>query len=338
MTQNSDLAHKAFEPVAEALQSGQLPGAALGVVDESGDRQVLFGGSATLVPEPEPEPLKRETYFDLASLTKVMATTTAVMSLVESGAIELDKPISDYLPDMNQVQTEAPARSCSVRSLLSHQSGLPAWAPLYTLGSSPATLKAYVLQHLWTLGTPVYSDINFILLGILVERLANLGIPDAIDGPGLSIGAPSRHCAATEHCTWRERLIRGEVHDENAYALGGFAGHAGLFGTIDGVLDFAHRLMTGAILSAAVLTEMRKPVSAERALGWQVAHEGWSGGSTCSRETIGHTGFTGTGLWIDWENGRAWALLTNRVHPSRHQKTPIVELRKAVGDIMGMAS
>ncbi len=332
----STSADKAFAPVEDALQTDGLPGAAFGVVDRHGARQVRVGGYATW--QPHREPLTRETWFDLASLTKVMVTTPAVLDLVDKGAVDLDTAIAGYLPDMNQVETTAPARACSVRSLLSHQSGLPAWAPIYTLGSDPATLKAYLLQHVWPLGDPVYSDLNFMLLGILVERLTATRLSNMPTEAGLSAVPDPSLCAATEFCTWRERLVRGQVHDENAYALGGLAGHAGLFGTIDGVLDFAHRLMTGDLLSEDRLMEMRKPVTPERGLGWQIAHPEWSGGETCSADTIGHTGFTGTGLWIDWFKGRAWALLTNRVHPSRHRQTPIIALRQTVGTIMGMAN
>ena len=141
---------------------------------------------------------------------------------------------------------------------------------------------------------------------------------------------------ATERCTWRGRVMRGEVHDENAFALGGAAGHAGLFGTIDGVLDAARRLLQGV---DPWLPELRTRQTATRCLGWEARHEGWSGGNACSEETIGHTGFTGTGVWIDFARGLAWTLLTNRVHPTRHRDTGIDTLRRKVGDlIVGQAS
>src|SRR3712207_1820038 len=149
---------------------------------------------------------------------------------------------------------------------------------------------------------------------------------------GLTFRPEPQHCAATERCTWRGRVIRGEVHDENAFALGGASGHAGLFGTLDGVLDFALGLLNGAGLSAAGLAAIRTPLSATRTLGWETRHPGWSGGEACSAGTIGHTGFTGTGLWIDFARGLAWTLLTNRVHPTRHRDTGIVALRRATGD------
>ena len=153
-----------------------------------------------------------------------------------------------------------------------------------------------------------------------------------IEGPGLDHEKLRRQeTAATERCTWRGRVMRGEVHDENAFALGGAAGHAGLFGTIDGVLDAARCLLQGV---DPWLLELRTRQTATRCLGWEARHEGWSGGNACSEETIGHTGFTGTGLWIDSARGLAWTLLTNRVHPTRHRDTGIDTLRRKIGDLI----
>ena len=128
--------------------------------------------------------------------------------------------------------------------------------------------------------------------------------------------------------------MRGEVHDENASALGG-AGHAGLFGSMQAVLDFASDLLTGQNISGNTVTLMRTALSDTRTHGWERAHAGWSGGDRCSEATIGHTGFTGTGLWIDFGRSLAWSLLTNRVHPSRHVDTGIAALRIQVGEIIG---
>jgi CubicO group peptidase (beta-lactamase class C family) len=127
-------------------------------------------------------------------------------------------------------------------------------------------------------------------------------------------------------------VIKGEVHDENCYALGGATGHAGLFGTVAGVLDFAQGLLDGQGASPAMLAAIRTRVRDDRTCGWEKAFAGWHGGDACSPETIGHTGFTGTGLWVDFARGVAWTLLTNRVHPTRHRETGITELRRATGD------
>jgi CubicO group peptidase (beta-lactamase class C family) len=127
-------------------------------------------------------------------------------------------------------------------------------------------------------------------------------------------------------------MIRGEVHDENAFALGGASGHAGLFGTVDGVLDFARGLLDQTLFSRQALEAVRTRQSPTRTVGFEARHQGWSGGDACSDSTIGHTGFTGTGLWVDFERGLAWTLLTNRVHPTRHRDTGIVALRRETGD------
>jgi CubicO group peptidase (beta-lactamase class C family) len=114
--------------------------------------------------------------------------------------------------------------------------------------------------------------------------------------------------------------------------MGGATGHAGLFGTVAGVLDFAHRLLDGSGASPAMIEAIRTPVYEHRTCGWERKFAGWSGGQACSDETIGHTGFTGTGLWVDFERGVAWTLLTNRVHPSRHVDSGIFELRQETGE------
>lgn len=148
-------------------------------------------------------------------------------------------------------------------------------------------------------------------------------------GPGFAWSADPAHAAATEADPWRNRVLVGEVHDENCSALLG-SGHAGLFGTAAALLDFAGRLLADTPANALI----RTPLSARRTHGWERPNDGWSGGDKCNPHTIGHTGFTGTGLWIDFAGGRAWTLLTNRVHPTRHFDSGVVSLRRAVGDIV----
>ena len=151
-------------------------------------------------------------------------------------------------------------------------------------------------------------------------------------GEGLSYGPPPGPAVATEACAWRGRVLKGEVHDENAAALGGAAGHAGLFGTVDGVLDHALAVLDGSGATPAMLDAIRNPANGDRTCGWDSRHPGWPGGDACSPGTIGHTGFTGTGLWIDFARGLAWTLLTNRVHPTRHGADAIFTLRLEVGE------
>jgi CubicO group peptidase (beta-lactamase class C family) len=323
----------AAAPVAQAVPA-RIPGAALGVVTTQGDRATKLFGVAQR--EPDPASMRPAMWFDLASLTKVLFTTPTILHLVAQGRITLDDRLTVAIPDLRQYNPNAAERHLTFRQCLSHQTHLPAVEPLYTYGLDPNTLRAFILQRVWQAGPPVYSDINFMLLGIAIERLKECTLADLELPPGLTWRPDQSDSVATERCTWRGQVMRGEVHDENAFALGGAAGHAGLFGTIDGVLDAAHRLLQGV---DPWLPELRTRQTPTRCLGWEAHHEGWSGGNACSEQTIGHTGFTGTGLWIDFTRGLAWTLLTNRVHPTRHHDTGIDTLRRQVGDlIIGQAS
>jgi len=322
---------QAFAPAAAAIAEGRIPGAALGIVHADGRRAIRHAGMAALVPGPEA--LTEGHWFDLASLTKVIATTPMVLTLAEQGRIDLDRPLTDAIPDLRQYDVaNAPERTLTFRDCLTHRTFLPAVEPIYTYGEDPARLRAFVLQRVWRHGPPVYSDINFILLGIAIERITGRPLSDCPLGAGLSYGPVPGPAVATEACTWRSRVMKGEVHDENCFALGGATGHAGLFGTVAGVLDFARGLLDGSGASAFMLDAIRMPFHDHRTCGWEKKFPGWHGGDACSAETIGHTGFTGTGLWIDFGRGVAWTLLTNRIHPTRHRETGILELRQAIGD------
>ncbi|HEX8194414.1 MAG TPA: serine hydrolase domain-containing protein [Allosphingosinicella sp.] len=326
-----EIAERAFGPALQAVADERIPGAALGIVSADGRRAVRVAGMAALVPEAEP--LTESHWFDLASLTKVIAATPMILALAEQGRIGLDRPLTDAIPDLRQYDVEGAAeRRLTFRDCLAHRTSLPAVEPIYTYGGDPDRLRAFVLQREWRRGPPVYSDINFILLGIAVERLNGASLRDWPLGPGLAYGPPPGPAVATEACTWRGRVMQGEVHDENAWALGGAAGHAGLFGTAAGVLGFAAGLLDGRGASPFALEAIRTTVHANRTCGWETRFNGWRGGDSCSAGTIGHTGFTGTGLWIDWARGFAWTLLTNRVHPTRHRETGIDDLRRATGD------
>ena len=321
---------QAFAPAAEALAAGRIPGATLGIVTADGRREVRVAGMAAL--KPEPERLTEDHWFDLASVSKVIATTTMILTLADEGKLDLDRPLTDAIPDLRQYDLNAVERGLTFRDCLAHNTPLPAVEPIYTYGDDPARLRAFVLQREWRHGPPVYSDINFILLGIAIERITGKSLADWPLGQGLSFGPPPGPAVATEFCQWRGRVMRGEVHDENAFALGGTPGHAGLFGTVAGVLDFARGLLDGSGASPAMLAAIRTPVHGHRSCGWDMRHDGWPGGDACSAQTIGHTGFTGTGLWVDFDRGLAWTLLTNRVHPTRHFDSQIMELRAATGD------
>ena len=324
---------QAFAPAAAYVADGRIPGATIGMVAADGRRWVQCAGMAALVPEAEP--LTLDHWFDLASVSKVVATTTMILRLAEDGKLDLDRPLTDAIPDLRQYEVaNAYERTLTFRDCLAHRTFLPAVEPIYTYGDDPARLRAFVLQRKWTHWPAAYSDINFILLGIAIERITGAPLSAWPLGEGLSYGPPSGPAVATEHCAWRDRVLKGEVHDENCSAMGGETGHAGLFGTVAGVLDFAQGLLDGSGASPAMLAAIRTPQYDHRTCGWERKFGGWSGGQGCSRETIGHTGFTGTGLWVDFERGIAWTLLTNRVHPTRHgdKAASIFTLRPATGD------
>jgi CubicO group peptidase (beta-lactamase class C family) len=322
----------AFTPAAEAVAAGRIPGATLGVVAADGRRWTAHAGMAALLPEPEP--LTLDHWFDLASVSKVIATTTIILRLADEGRLELDAPLTTAIPDLRQYDVaNAAERRLTFRDCLAHRTFLPAVEPIYTYGDDPARLRAFVLQREWRhVAPPVYSDINFILLGIAIERITGAPLGAWALGDGLCFGPPPGPAVATEACSWRGRVLKGEVHDENCFAMGGQTGHAGLFGTVAGVLGFAQGLLDGSDANPAMLDAIRTPQHEHRTCGWERRFPGWSGGQACSAETIGHTGFTGTGLWVDFDRGLAWTLLTNRVHPTRHFDSGIFALRPATGD------
>ena len=306
---------RAFAPARHMVEDGRMPCAALGVISRDGTSAVAYQGDAAIAPEREE--LTREHWFDLASVSKIIATTTMVLKLAEEGRLDLDAPLTSAIPDLRQYDVEhAAERRITFRQCLAHQTFLPAVFPIYTYGDDPLRMRAFVLQREWTHGAPVYSDINFILLGIAIERITGEPLSAWPLGKGLSYGPPPGPAVSTEFCT---------------AALGGAPGHAGLFGTVDGVLEFARSLMAGEVLSPASMRLIRTSQFHHRTHGWELPYGGWSGGEACSRTTIGHTGFTGTGLWVDFERGMAWTLLTNRVHPTRHRDRAIYELRPEIG-------
>jgi CubicO group peptidase (beta-lactamase class C family) len=320
--------NSAFTHVKAAVDCSRIPGGVLASVTTAGSRKICSTGKAEI--SPKSRDMHDGTWFDLASLTKVIFTTERILGHAAKGMIDLDAPLISVLPYLRQYDAGAWERQVTFRQCLGHQTPFPAVEPIYTYGDDPDRLRAFVLQREWEKGAPVYSDINFILLGIALERIEGCRIHEMNPGLGFSFFPPAELSAATEHCSWRGRVMCGEVHDENCYALQG-SGHAGLFGTAAMVLDFAAALLARDANGDAHTRLLRAPLSSTRAHGWELPHEGWSGGDACSVDTIGHTGFAGTGLWIDFAQGHAWTLLTNRVHPSRHTESGIADLRRAVG-------
>jgi CubicO group peptidase (beta-lactamase class C family) len=290
------------------------------------------------------------TVWDLASLTKVIGTTSAVLQLVGTGRVALDSPVVRYLP----AWTATGAERITVRHLLTHSSGLPAWRALYKEASTAEEAESQLFAT-----SPdtlpgvryVYSDLGFILLGKMVERVSGerlaaydsanlfgpLGMRDTRYLPPASwLG----RVAPTEVDPWRGRQIRGEVHDENAFRLGGVSGHAGLFSSGRDLIRFAQMYLSYGTLdgvrildsaTVAAFTRVQDATISRRALGWETPTGGNSAGSKLSPGAFGHTGFTGTSLWMDPTQGVFVLLLTNRVNPSRENRK-IGAVRTALAD------
>jgi CubicO group peptidase (beta-lactamase class C family) len=290
-----------------------------------------------------------DTIFDLASLTKVLCTAPLVMRQIEHGALGLDDPVSAHLPAWRGADREA----VTIRDLLAHCSGLPAHPPLYqTCRGRRAfedAIAALPLEYVPRTRS-LYSDLDFILLGFILERAVPLTAQ--FDALRLQMGAIQdlqfhppeiwkRRTAPTQHNSIRGRLLVGEVDDDNAWALGGAAGHAGLFGSARAVGDCARHLLqvldwrTGAFGRETLrmfVTRRTDVPGSSRALGWDTMLPTSSCGARMSAAAFGHTGFTGTSLWIDPEPGVYVVLLTNRVHPAPGDPAVIRQVRRDVHD------
>jgi CubicO group peptidase (beta-lactamase class C family) len=272
--------------------------------------------------------------FDLASLTKVIATASFAMRCVSDGVLDLEAPVGRYLREW----TDHRHRDIRIRHLLDHSSGMPAHARLWEQARGREAYE-HALHALTPAARPteaaVYSDLGFILLGFVLADVAARPLDEQLSAltstfdEGLLTFLPPdawrSRIAPTEFDPWRNRLLVGEVHDENAAALSGIAGHAGLFGTTGGVGGFARLVLRtfahGSSLGPASLIREFATRSAvtgsSRALGWDTMLPTSSCGSRLSSSAVGHTGFTGTSLWIDHERDLYVVFLTNRVYPSR---------------------
>jgi serine-type D-Ala-D-Ala carboxypeptidase len=328
--------------IDDAVASGKLPGAVLatrGGMHAAG--RVSTGGA----------PVTADTVFDLASLTKVVATLPCVLHLVELGEIDLDDPVTRYLPAFDHGRTRV-----TLRHLLAHTSGLPDSRPFYRTGSTPAQRWRAVTTAPLTAepdAAMVYSDIGFLLLGLVVEAVTGAGLDDVAATTVFEpLGMASTRyrppeswwsrCAATEPDGTGVPKI-GIVHDENAEALGGVAGHAGLFGTAPDIaryiavwIDPAADLIRPDLRAEALRCQTAR-LGARRGLGWTLRGDRWDHmGSAWPRTGAGHTGFTGTSVGFDPPSGEWAVLLTNGVHLGRDART-VIALRRAVHDAVAGA-
>ena len=339
--------------VQRGLDAGGYPGAAV-VVGRKG-YSVWSKGYGSLDWSGKTPVSARESIYDLASLTKVIGTTTAIMLLYDRGRIDLDAPVSRYLSTFSGGLKD----QVTVRHLLTHRAGLPAGRQLWRNFTTPEAARAAVLD------TPIqsepgaryeYSDLGADILGFIAESVtgqpldtflsnevfAKLGMADThfhLDAADIARTAP------TEVAPPRGYPLRGEVHDENAWALGGVAGHAGLFSTASDLSVFAQMMLDGGtyggtrIIADSTVALFTRRTAGHRALGWDTCEGQYGCGQHMSERAFGHTGFTGTSIWIDPDRQTFVILLTNRVHAARARRPSkvISDVRSDLSDAAALA-
>jgi CubicO group peptidase (beta-lactamase class C family) len=327
----------------DALRRKLFPGAELLVA--RGDTLLLHEAWGRLEVGPEAPAMRPGTVFDIASITKPVATAACLLVLLEQGRLGLEDKVVEAFPEFDTPEK----RGITWRHLLTHTSGLPDWVDFHSSGSQAEALHALLhtpLQH--PTGTVMlYSDLGYLILGELVRRLSGTRLAEffhrqvahplrltrtTFNPLQAGLDAP---IAPTQYCPWRKQLLRGVVHDENAYVFGGEGGNAGLFSTAQDLWRFARMILNGGELDGARILSHRTVERmtanhnprklAPRGLGWDIKGEGFgymSCGELMRPGAIGHTGFTGTSLWIEPQTGLTVILLTNRVHMSRDKNQP----------------
>jgi CubicO group peptidase (beta-lactamase class C family) len=359
---------------AEAVERNAIPGATIAV--RKGEHLAFEGAFGNRALQPEQAPMRLETVFDLSSLTKPLATTTAIMILVRDAKLKLDERVTRFFHNFG---VHGKSR-VTFRQLLAHCSGLAAWRPYYLqiaeiekrgrvnfMASRGAKEFVYDEIHRERLEYPpssktLYSDLNFMLLGEVIEQIAGVALnrfcrenifrPLALRATDFIDIAQNRTrrlepvremFASTSYCSFRKRWLVGEVDDENAYAMGGVAGHAGLFAPVREVDSLAHELLRcyrgrSSFLPQQIVREFwsrdKTVAGSTWALGWDTpSPQHSSSGRYFSSNAVGHLGFTGTSIWIEPEREIVVSLLTNRVHPHRDNQA-IRELRPRIHDLV----
>jgi len=332
-----------YAVLRDAIVARAFPGCAFGYLADGKIRLLDALGSFTYAAKSVANPaVTRETLYDIASLTKVVATTSAAMLLYQRGQLDLDLPLGELLPgfivgrDNSQL-----ARKVTLRHLLAHNSGLPGYVPFFHTASNPYGVLRGCLQ------LPIeaepgsraeYSDPGFILLGKAVETILGEPLSAWVQREVfLPLGMTStRYCPppsmrseippTEEDELFRQRIIQGEVQDEHAYLLKGAAGHAGLFSNVPDLLRFSEAILSPAELplfhpeTIALFATRQPPEGSSRALGWDTPSENSSSGHFFSSNSIGHLGYSGCSLWIDLEAKVSAVLLTNRTWPHRESQ------------------
>jgi len=336
----------------EGVMAGIFPAAAAGISYGCGSEKkevVSFYGNATLYPKKRT--IQKNNFFDLASLTKPLATSMAVLCLIKEKKIDIEEPLTSLL----ERKIPGEKKRITTKNLLSHSSGLPAHREYYhilngiALKDKDKYIEDIILREKMEYNpgtTTLYSDLGFILLGRIIEKKAGCTLADYVTEKVLKplnlmekiFYNPLNHeskrfkkndFVATERCPWRKKILCGEVHDDNCYAMGGVAGHSGLFGNVEGVTALTGKILEmwqGRVEHPNIkredleyfLTRQQIIEGSTWALGFDTPNEKESSsGKYLSPKSVGHLGFTGTSFWIDLEKKTAIVLLTNRVHPSR---------------------
>ena len=338
--------------VEKQIKRGAFPGAVLLIGTREKTLYFKAYGYSKLFPERNL--MTKDTLFDMASVTKPVATATSIMVLLERGEIRLDDSVKYFIPSFQgELKDEV-----TIRHLLTHTSGLPPWLPLYSICSSREEVYRYVSSSVKLQYKPgervIYSDLNFILLGYIIERVSGLRLDEfssknifkRLNMRNTLFNPPKglkEKAAATEYCSYRKRILQGEVHDENAYRMNGISGHAGLFSTAKDLAIFARMMLNKGryanvkVLSSRSVEEMTKDqtigLNQRRGLGWDLKNKYCSCGDLFTEKAYGHTGFTGTSIWIDPELNLFVIFLTNRVHPTR-SNTAIISIRPRLHNII----
>jgi CubicO group peptidase (beta-lactamase class C family) len=327
-----------------AIAEHAFPAASLGVLHRG--KTVLELACGTHTYDPASTRVTPDSIFDIASVSKVVATTTMAMLLYERGQLSMDAPVASVLPEF------ASGDQVTFRMLLAHSSGLPAYLRLFEPAKSREELLklAFATQLVaGPLTVAAYSDIGFILLGVALERLAGeplnsfcarevfapLDMASTMFCPPKSLR--DRIIPTVDDRAFRHKVIQGEVHDENAWVMGGVAGHAGVFSTASDLLTFSTLMLRGGAPlvrrdTLALFTQRQpEPPGTSRALGWDTPSQPSQSGKYFSARSFGHLGYTGTSLWIDPDRDLAVAFLTNRVWPDCNSEA-IKAVRPALHD------
>jgi serine-type D-Ala-D-Ala carboxypeptidase len=326
-----DILATPFEVLRGGIAEHSFPSATVAIVWQG--RLVALKAFGRFTYEPNSAEATANSIFDLASVTKVVATTTMAMILYQRGLLDLETPVAAVVPEFSG--SDSRRKNITVRMLLAHSSGLPAYEKLYQRVSNRDELLslAFAVNLTADPGTRAeYSDIGFIILGSLLERIADesldrfcqreifgaLGMVHTMFNPPIALRGLIP--PTVEDCILRHRVIQGEVQDENASMLGGVAGHAGVFSSADDIAIFANALLRAEYLVRSetlnIFTRREtSPAGTSRALGWDTPSSPSQSGKYFSPSSFGHLGYTGTSLWMDPERQLSIVLLTNRTWP-----------------------